>query len=104
MSYLKYHGIQYTNNVILIVGEIDDHPLFGRIRRIFLFENVYYVLVKTLLTTYEQNTCSYVMSCENQLEMYNIYKLEYSWTIPEYVINGKVHILVPSGWFIGPIN
>lgn len=104
LSYLKYHGIQYTNNTILIVGEINEHPLFGRVCRIFLFKDVYYVHVKILITTYKQNTCSYVLSCENQQEMYNISKLEYPWTVPEYVINGKIHILLPSGWFIGPVK
>ncbi|XP_036146952.1 uncharacterized protein LOC118648006 isoform X1 [Monomorium pharaonis] len=104
LSYLKYHGVQYKNNVILIVGEIDDHPLFGRVCRIFLFENVFYVLVETLLTTYQQNTCSYVVSCKNELKMYSICKLEYPWTVPEYVINGKIHILLPSGWFTGLVN
>lgn len=104
LSYLKYQGIQYTNNVILIVGEVDEHPLFGRVCRIFLFKDMYYVLVRTLFTTYKQNTHSYVIFCENELKMYSVCKLEYPWTVPEYVINGKIHILLPSGWFIGPVK
>lgn len=88
----------------MIVGEEDDHPLFGRVCRIFLFNDVYYTLVKTVFTTYKQDTCSYVICSENELGIYNICKLKYPWTVPEYVINGKIHILLPSGWFIGHVN
>jgi len=61
LSYSKYNGIQYINNTILIVGKVDEHPLLGRVYRIFLFKDVYYVLVKILVTTYKQNSCSYVI-------------------------------------------
>lgn len=77
---------------LFVIYDKDILPVFGRIRRILLYEGGVYLMLENQLTCCDEHTGDYVLQATDNINIVNVDKCLDSFPLQGYTVHGKLYV------------